>query len=440
MDLVEDLFAARTMMASTLAFHIIFACVGMSLPWFMVVARWRELVTGDPLYARLSEAWSKGVAIFFAVGAVSGTVLSFQLGLLWPGFMRHAGAVIGMPFSFEGTAFFVEAIALGLFLYGRDRLRPRVHLACGVMVGVAGMASGILVIAANGWMNSPSGFTVGPEGFTDIDPVAAMLNEAWGVEALHMVLAALASTGFAAAGVHAMRLRARPQLRLHVAGMRIALTFGVVAALLQPLSGDLSAKSVAERQPLKLAAMESHFHTESGAGLWVGGIPDMKERTVNYGVQIPHALSFLAYADPHAEVRGLEDFPEEDWPPVVVCHLAFQVMVMMGMGMAGVGTLYLGLRWRRPKLIEHPWFLGLVAAATPLGFVAVEAGWIVTEVGRQPWIIYGVMRTSEALTPMPGLWVPLTISLTVYALLSALSVAVFWRQIRAVEEAEARHG
>ena len=255
-----------------------------------------------------------------------------------------------------------------------------------------------------------------------------------------MVLAALASTGFAAAGVHAMRLRARPQLRLHVAGMRIALTFGVVAALLQPLSGDLSAKSVAERQPLKLAAMESHFHTESGAGLWVGGIPDMKERTVNYGVQIPHALSFLAYADPHAEVRGLEDFPEEDWPPVVVCHLAFQVMVMMGMGMAGVGTLYLGLRWRRPKLIEHPWFLGLVAAATPLGFVAVEAGWIVTEVGRQPWIIYGVMRTSEALTPMPGLWVPLTISLTVYALLSALSVAVFWRQIRAVEEAEARHG
>lgn len=436
-SLVDDLLAARTMMASSLAFHIVFACVGMAMPWLMVIAQWRAMRTRDPVYGRLSRAWSKGVAIFFAVGAVSGTVLSFELGLLWPEFMRHAGPVIGMPFSYEGAAFFVEAIALGLFLYGRDRLHPIAHLAAGAMVGVAGVASGVLVIAANGWMNSPSGFELGPEGFTNIDPVAAMLNDAWGPTALHMVLGAFASVGFAVAGMHAWRLRRSPGMGLHRAGMRLALTVGVVAALVQPLSGDLSAKSVAERQPLKLAAMEAHFHTERGAGLLVGGIPDVERRTVHMGVTVPYMLSVLAFADPEAEVLGLDAFPEEDWPPVVVCHLAFQLMVGLGMAMAAIGALAGALRWRRPELLDHPRFLALLAAATPIGFVAVEAGWVVTEVGRQPWIIYGVMRTEEALTPMPGIQVPLLISLVVYGTLGILVAAVLRRQITAAEEREA---
>ena len=431
-SLVDDLLAARTMMASSLAFHIVFACVGMAMPWLMVIAQWRAMRTRDPVYGRLSRAWSKGVAIFFAVGAVSGTVLSFELGLLWPEFMRHAGPVIGMPFSYEGAAFFVEAIALGLFLYGRDRLHPIAHLATG-MVGVAGVASGVLVIAANGWMNSPSGFELGPEGFTNIDPVTAMLNDAWGPTAR---MGSGPSRAWLRRGGDARRRLRRSRDGSAPRG-RLALTVGVVAALVQPLSGDLSAKSVAERQPLKLAAMEAHFHTERGAGLLVGGIPDVERRTVHMGVTVPYMLSVLAFADPEAEVLGLDAFPEEDWPPVVVCHLAFQLMVGLGMAMAAIGALAGALRWRRPELLDHPRFLALLAAATPIGFVAVEAGWVVTEVGRQPWIIYGVMRTEEALTPMPGIQVPLLISLVVYGTLGILVAAVLRRQITAAEEREA---
>jgi cytochrome d ubiquinol oxidase subunit I len=437
---MDDLLAARLQMASSLGFHIVFACIGMAMPWLMVLAQWRWMRTGDAVYLRLSKAWAQGVGVFFAVGAVSGTILSFELGLLWPGFMEHAGPIIGMPFSLEGTAFFIEAIALGLFLYGRERLAPGLHLASGVVVGLAGVAAGVLVVSANGWMNSPTGFTYGPEGFSDIDPIAAMLNDAWAVEAVHMTLAAFASVGFAVAGVHAFRLLARPKHQLHRAGLRLALTVGVLAALVQPLSGDRSAKSVAQRQPMKLAAMESHFETGTEVGLWIGGIPNPETRTVKYGVRIPYLLSLLAFSDPAAEVKGLEEIPRGDWPPVVVCHLAFQVMVGIGTLMVGIGALFLWLRWRRPVLLDHPKFLWLIALSTPVGFIAVEAGWIVTEVGRQPWIIYGIMRTEEALTPMPGIQVSLAVTLIVYGLLSALIFGVFSRQIAHVEREEAEHG
>ncbi|HEX5658788.1 MAG TPA: cytochrome ubiquinol oxidase subunit I [Polyangiales bacterium] len=430
---MTDLLAARLQMGISLGFHIVFACIGMTMPWLMAIASYRWLRTRDPGYRDLARAWAKGVAVFFAVGAVSGTVLSFELGLLWPRFMEHAGPIIGLPFSWEGTAFFIEAIALGLFLYGWERLPEWVHFASGIVVGVSGVVSGVLVVAANGFMNSPRGFRWVDGRAVDIDPVAAMFNDAWASQALHMVAAAFVSTCFAVAGVHAYRLLRGKDSAFHRNAYRIALSTGAVFALLLPLTGDHSAKDVARRQPAKLAAMEAHYHTERDAGLLIGGIPDDATQEVHYGIELPYMLSVLAYGDPHAEVKGLEEFA--DRPPTIVVHLAFQIMVGVGTLLAGVGALALLLRWRG-ALYERR-FLRVVALCTPLGFVAVEAGWTVTEVGRQPWIIYGVMRTSEAVSRMPGLQWPLLGMVLVYGLLSYVVAAVMHRLIVSIEAAHA---
>ncbi|HYG61122.1 MAG TPA: cytochrome ubiquinol oxidase subunit I, partial [Thermoanaerobaculia bacterium] len=262
---MEDFLAARTQMAVSLMFHILFAIAGMAMPVLMVVSEWRWLRTRDELYLELTRRWAKGTAILFAVGAVSGTVLSFELGLLWPTFMEHAGPLIGMPFSLEGFAFFTEAIFLGIYLYGWKRVPPRAHLLAGVVVAVSGGLSAVFVVTVNAWMNTPTGFKLVDGRFVDIDPVAAMLNPAAFPQALHMLLAAYAAVGFAVAGIHAAVLLRHPGDRFHRAALAIALLVGGPAALLQPLSGDILAKMVADTQPAKLAAMEGHFETQQGA-------------------------------------------------------------------------------------------------------------------------------------------------------------------------------
>jgi cytochrome bd ubiquinol oxidase subunit I len=434
---VDNLLAARLQMGISLGFHIVFACIGMTMPWLMAAAQLAFMRTRAPVYQRLARAWAKGVAVFFAVGAVSGTVLSLELGLLWPGFMRHAGPIIGLPFSWEGTAFFLEAIALGLFLYGWERLPERVHLAAGAMVGVCGVVSGVMVVSANAWMNSPSGFRWVDGHALDVDPVAAMFNRAWPAQALHMTLAAFVATSWAVAGVHALRLLRQPNSSLHAHGLRLALGFAAISALLQPLSGDLSAKDVARRQPAKLAAFEALYHTQRDAPLLIGGIPNDAEQRVAFGIEVPYLLSFLAHADPHAEVIGLDQIPADQRPPTLPCHLAFQIMVGAGSLLAALSALYLVLAWKRPARVQAAWFLRLVVLAAPLGFLAVEAGWTVTEVGRQPWIVYGVMRTRDAVSPMPGLVWSLAASIVVYLVLSAVCVGILRSLIR---KAESEHG
>lgn len=429
---MEDFLAARLQMTVSFVFHIVFACIGMTMPWLMFVAEWKWIKTGRQVYLDLAKAWSRGVAIFFAVGAVSGTVLSFELGLLWPKFMDQAGAIIGMPFSWEGTAFFLEAIALGFFLYGRKRVNKWVHLGSGLVVGIAGVVSGIFVIAANSWMNSPAGFDWVNGHAINIDPVKAMFNKAWFPEALHMTIAAFASTCFAVAGIHAMMQLRHKGHEFHVRAVRIALAFGTVAALLQPFSGDLSARNIAKLQPVKLAAMESLFKTSKPAPMVIGGIPDVKHEQVKYGLHVPGLLSFLAYGDFNAEVEGLDKIKKDEWPPVPIVHFAFQIMVLMGLLMAGAGILYLLFIFKWKANLKKRWWLKTLAWLTPAGFIAVEAGWIVTEVGRQPWIIYGIMKTSEAVTPMPGIQYPFYLITTIYLLLTFI---VFWlmrRQIMAI--------
>ena len=426
---MSDLLAARSQMAVSLAFHIIFAVVGIGMPVLMVIAERRWQKTGDPIHLDLARRWSKGTAILFAVGAVSGTVLSFELGLLWPGFMELAGGIIGMPFSLEGFAFFTEAIFLGIYLYGWDRISPRAHLWAGIAVAVSGAASGIFVVMANAWMNSPAGFDMVAGRPVNVDPVAAMLNPMAFQQTLHMTLAAYAATGFAVAGIHAFLLLFDRDNAFHRRALSAALVLGAPAAVLQPISGDISARSVAARQPVKLAALESHFETMAGAPLIIGGFPDAETGETRYAIKIPYGLSLLAFHDPHAVVRGLNDFPREDWPNVPIVHTAFQIMVALGTYMALVSLWagWVALR-RRDVTLNRP-LLRALALGAPMGFIAIEAGWTVTEVGRQPWIIHGVLRTADAVTPMPGLVVPFVLFTLLYCFLGVIVAWLLYRQI-----------
>jgi len=419
----SDLMFARSQMAMSLAFHIVFAVVGIGMPALMVVAEWRWLRTRDTVMLELAKRWAKGTAILFAVGAVSGTVLSFELGLLWPTFMEHAGAVIGMPFSLEGFAFFTEAIFLGIYLYAWKRIPPRAHLAAGVVVAVSGALSGAFVVCANAWMNAPAGFEMVNGEVTSVDPIAAMFNAAAPAQIVHMTLAAFAATGFAVAGIHAFALwRGTLHRAFHRAALQIALLIGLPTALVQPLSGDWSARGVAERQPVKLAAMEGHLRTGPAAFV-IGGWPNPQTLEHRGAIEIPGALSWLLHGD-----------PAEERPPLAIVHLAFQIMVGCGTLMAML-ALWGAWRWwqrRRGRGVALPddrRFLLAIMLAAPLGFIALEAGWTVTEVGRQPWIVQGILRTADAVTPMPGLGVTFALFTVLYIGLAVAVVFLLWRQI-----------
>ena len=426
---MSDLLAARSQMGVSLAFHIVFAVVGIAMPVMMVVAERRWQVTGHAIYRDLAQRWARGTAILFAVGAVSGTVLSFELGLLWPGFMGLAGSIIGMPFSLEGFAFFTEAIFLGVYLYGWDRISPRAHLGAGVAVALSGAASGIFVVLANAWMNAPTGFQLVDGRVVNVDPIAAMASPAAFPQALHMTLAAYAATGFAVAGIHALLLLKDPANAFHRRALEIALLVGAPAAVLQPISGDIAARHLARHQPVKLAAAEALFRTQQGAPLSLGGWPDVARRENRFALEIPRGLSLLAFHDPNARVQGLDAVPQDQWPSVPAVHLSFELMVALGTYLAVVAVWAGWLAWRRRDLAQQRWLMRAIALATPMGFVATEAGWMATELGRQPWVIYGVMRTRDAVTPMPGLVVPLVVFTLLYCFLGAIVAWLLYRQI-----------
>lgn len=438
---MPDLLAARGQMAVSLGFHILFAVVGIGMPVLMVVAERRWQRTGDPVYLDLAKRWAKGTAILFAVGAVSGTVLSFELGLLWPRFMALAGPVIGMPFSLEGFAFFTEAIFLGVYLYGWDRVSGRAHLLAGIAVAVSGAASGIFVVIANAWMNTPAGFDLTDGRISAVHPWAALTNPAAFQQTLHMTIAAYVGTGFAVAGIHAFLLLRDRTNGFHRRALGVALLVAAPAAVLQPISGDISARAVAVQQPAKLAALESLFETTRGAPLTIGGIPDEDRRTVRFGFRVPYGLSLLAFHDPDAIVRGLDEVPRDQWPPVAIVHTAFQIMVALGSYLALVGLWIGWATWRRREITKVRGLLRAIVIAGPMGFLAIEAGWTVTEVGRQPWIINGILRTRDAVTPMPGLVVPFTFFTLLYIGLAVSVVWLLYRQIiRAPSGSNVRDG
>ncbi len=427
---MDQLTYARAQMGMSLAFHMVFAAVGVALPLFMVIADALYLRTRDPDYLEFSKRMAKGTAILFAVGAVSGTVLSFELGLLWPTFMGTYGDVVGLPFAMEGFAFFTEAIFLGIYLYGRGKIPEKLHFLSGVAVAVSGLASAFFVTCVNAIMNDPQGFRIEGGRPVDIDPLAAMFSRPWAHETLHALLACYQATAFALAAVHAAVLLKHPDSPLFRKALRVSLWVACVTALLQPIAGDIASRHIAVHQPAKLAAAEALYHTQKNAPLLIGGIPDDRTGDVRFGVEIPSGLSLLAFHDPDAEVKGLDAFPPGDRPPVMATHLSFQVMVGAGSVMALLAVVTLLAWWRRWKIVESRRYLWAVVACGPLGMIALEAGWLVTEFGRQPWIVRGAMRTRDAVTPFPHLATPFWTFTLVYLLLGVAVVYLLFRQLR----------
>jgi cytochrome bd ubiquinol oxidase subunit I len=420
-----DLMAARMQMALSLGWHIIVACFGVGMPAITLLAEWRGHRTGDVNYRLLARRWARVMGVLFAVGAVSGTILSFEMGLLWPGLMGVYGEVIGLPFTLEGIAFFIEAIFLGIYLYAWDRLPPRIHMLTGLPVIVAGVASAFFVVTANAWMQQPTGFDEENGRIIAVDPVAAMFSPATPPQTVHMILAAFMVAGFGMSSVYAFAMLRGRRDRYHRLGFIVPFAIAAAVTPVQVGVGDWAAHFVAQYQPVKLAAMEGIFETQRGAPLHIGGIAIDGE--MQYAIEIPSGLSLLAHFDPNAEVMGLNEVPEDARPPVNVVHLAFQTMVAGGFALLGLSA-WAAMAWKRRKdLPRSKWFLRFATLSGAVAVACLEAGWVVTEVGRQPWIVFGILRTSDAVNPAPGLFYGFILVSIVYLFLTVATLYVLRR-------------
>lgn len=428
---MPTLLAARAQMGTSLAFHIIFSALGVGLPLLLCIAEGLALKKQDATWMLLTRRWAKAAAILFAIGAVSGTILSFELGLLWPTYTKFAGAVVGLPFALEGFAFFIEAIFLGLYLYGWERLSPRAHWFCSFPIWISGLASAWFIVSVNSWMNTPAGFVIRHGKITDINPWQAMFNPATPYQTIHMMISCYVATGFGVAAVYAFALLRGKRSDYHWKGLRLAMAMGAIAIPLQIMSGDANARFLAEKQPTKLAAMEGVFHTTSGAPLLLGGLIDPNTGKVYYALEIPYGLSLLAKGDPHATIQGLDAVPRTDWPLVAATHLSFDGMVGCGFFALLIGLLFWFFAWRKKRAWqENRWMLRGILLSGPLSFLAIELGWMVTEFGRQPWVIAGYLRTADAVTTAPGLNISfLTFSL-IYLLLAFALIRLLLRLSR----------
>ena len=425
----DNLGAARAQMGVSLGWHIVVASLGVGFPLVILVAEWRGVHRHDATAMQLARTWSRVAGVLFAVGAVSGTIISFEMGILWPGLLGTYGPVIGLPFALEGIAFFVEAIFIGIYLYGWDRLSPRLHLWSGAPVAIAGIASAFFIVTANAWMNDPQGFQTVNGKVVNPDPIKAMFNPATGPEAIHLLLASFMVTGFLVASVYAAAMWRGRRDRYHRLGFLIPFVLAALSTPLQIVSGDLAARYVADRQPVKLAALEGQVHTQQGAGEHIGGLVINGE--LHGAIVIPHALSILAYGNPNATVIGLDSVPPDQRPPTNIVHVSFDLMVGAG-GFLLALSAWFAWSWRRKRgLPGSRWFIRGAILAGPAAAVAMEAGWVTTELGRQPWTVYGILRTDHAVSTAPGLFAGFYVLLAVYAVLTVSTLYVLRRMSQA---------
>jgi cytochrome bd ubiquinol oxidase subunit I len=430
---------ARSQMGSSLGFHIILACFGIAFAAICMIAEFIGIKRGDAAALLLARRWSKVMAVLVAVGAVSGTVLSYEMGLLWPGLMGRFGAAIGFPFSMEGIFFFLEAIFVGVYLYGWKRLSPWAHWWSGMPIVVSGILGALSVVAANSWMNTPAGYTYSHGKLTSVDPVSVFFNPSTPYETTHMLLAAYMVTAFVIAGVYAVGLLRGRRDRYHRLGFAIPFTVGGILAPLQVMMGDIIARFIANQQPIKFAAMEYVLTTQRDAPEWLGGI--LINGKVYFGAAIPAFDSILVGFNPHTRVIGLNSVPPSQQPPLLtLIHLSFDVMVGLGFFLFALAAWQGWWWWFHRRLLLTPWFLVPAALSGVGAIVAMEAGWVVTEVGRQPWIVYRVLLVSDAVTPSSGVTVTLAVILVLYAILTVVSIGVpmvmsrRWRQETPAEE------
>jgi cytochrome d ubiquinol oxidase subunit I len=430
-----DALDARRMQALSLAVHIPIVCFGIAFPAMFLFVHGLYLRTRAPHYKALAKRWSKVALIVFAIGVVTGTILSFEFGLLWPDFMATFGDVFGLAFGLEGVSFFVEAIFIAIYVYGWDRLPERTHFLTGIPIVISGFAGSFNVIAVNGWMNNPQGFTVVDGRVTDPKPLEALINDQFWHELIHMYLAGYIVAGFIVAGVYAHAHMRGKRDAYHRTGLVVTLSFAALASLAQGPVGDWAGRTVTENQPVKLAAFEGLPRTEDSVPFTIGGYYDADDDEVRYGIKIPYLLSLLAHHDPTATVTGLDSVPESDRPPINIVRLAFQTMAGIGTALAAIAAVFLLTWFFRRRLPRSPWFYRAVIAAGPLALVALICGWIATEVGRQPWIVYETMRTSDAVTASDGLEIGFAVLVAIYL---ALAAAFAWlmRRLTAKPEQE----
>jgi cytochrome bd ubiquinol oxidase subunit I len=430
----SNLLAAREQMAFTLGFHIVLSCLGVALPATILLANYIGLKKGDKDAIELARRWSKAMAVTFAVGAVTGTVLSFEFGLLWPQFTGRFGSVFGIAFAIEGIFFFLEAIFLAIYIYGWRRLSGWAHFWSGVPMVVTGLGGAFAVVAANSWMNQPQGFTLDAASkVVDTDPMRVLFNPATGYEVPHMILAAYMVTGFLVASIYAVGMLKGRRDRLHRLGLLIPLTIACIATPIQLFVGDTAAREVADHQPAKFAGMECIQQTGGHQTEYVGGI--CTDDGVKWAIPIPDLDSYLVGFSADTEVIGLEDIPVDERPPAnTLLHLSFDAMVGIGTALLGLGAWLALVWWKRRDIPKTPWFLRAVAVSGAGAILALWCGWIVTEVGRQPWIVQGYMRTEEAVTEADGIWFSFGLVLLIYAGLGTTAILVLrgmsrrWRE------------
>jgi cytochrome d ubiquinol oxidase subunit I len=429
----SQLAPARSQMAFTLGFHIILASIGVAFPALMLIANYRGLRHDDPDAMLLARRWSKVAAVTFAVGAVTGTVLSFEFGLLWPEFTGTFGEVFGILFALEGIFFFLEAIFIAIYIFGWDRLSPWAHFWSGIPVVISGLGGAFSVVAVNSWMNQPGGYTLANGKVTDIDPIDVIFNHAVHYEVPHMILAAYLVTGFLVASVYAVGMLRGRRDRYHRLGLLIPLTVACIAAPIQFAVGDTAARAIADDQPVKFAGMECVQETSTHVTEYIYG--RCTSDGVKGGIGIPGFDSFLVGWSTSTQVTGLDSVPADDRPPAnTMLHWAFDTMVGICSAMIALGLWFGFVWWRRRDIPKTKWFLRAVAVSGIAGIVALESGWIVTEVGRQPWVVYNVMRTEDAVTGASGVWVTFSLVLALYAVLGAAliitlrAMAARWRE------------
>jgi cytochrome bd ubiquinol oxidase subunit I len=432
---MSNLIAARVQMGNSLAFHIVFVVLAMGMPLLLCIAEGLALWRKDPVWMLMARRWSKAVALIFIIGAVSGTVISFELGLLWPTYINYTGAILGPLFAIEGIFFFVEAIFLGIYLYGWDRLSPRAHWICSFPIWISGIFAALVIVTVNSWMNTPAGFEVQNGKITGINSFQAIFNPAQPYEVVHMVLASFVGIGFGVATVYAIAILRGKRDAYHRKAMLLGLTFGLASIPLQMIAGDAIARSLETQQPVKLASMEAVYNTSEDVPLHLMGIPNVpQEGWFTQGLVIPDGLSLLVGFSPSTTVIGLNSVAANDRPSdaeIVIIHLAFDLMVIFGMFMTLVAVVFwLLFIVRRGRMPEYGWLLWGIILCGPMAFIAVVCGWIVTELGRQPWVIYNFLLTSAAVTPAPYLNITFTVFTIIYILMAIILVVLLLRLAR----------
>ncbi|HEV8172947.1 MAG TPA: cytochrome ubiquinol oxidase subunit I [Actinoplanes sp.] len=421
LPLAADLGAARSQMAFTLGFHIILASLGVALPAIMLIANYRGLRHKDADALLLAQRWSKVVAVTFAIGAVTGTVLSFEFGLLWPEFTGRFGKVFGVLFAIEGIFFFLEAIFVAIYIFGWNRLAPWTHFWAGVPILITGLGGAFSVVAVNSWMNQPQGFSPTTGDVTKVEPLKVIFNPAVPYEVPHMILAAYLVTGFLVASIYAVGMLRGRRDRYHRLGLLIPLTLACIVTPIQFAVGDTAARAIADDQPIKFAAMECVQTTSTHVTEYIYG--RCTADGVKGGIGIPGFDSFLVGWSTDTQVTGLDTVPPDDRPPAnTMLHWAFDTMVGICTALIALGLWLAIAWWRKRDIPQTKWFLRATAVSGLAAVVALECGWIVTEVGRQPWIVYNVMRTEDAVTQADGVWVTFAAVVLLYAVLGGALV------------------